>query len=499
MTPTAEKKTKRPPVIAVMGHIDHGKSTLLDYIRRTNTTEKEVGGITQRIGAYQAIFTDKNGVAHPLTFIDTPGHEAFGSIRTRAAAAADLAIVVISGEDGVKPQTLEALKIIRTKKIPFVVAINKMDRPSADIERTKASLSEHEVYVEGYGGDIPFAPISALKGDGVAELLEILVLMAELEGLTADPTQKAEGVIIEAHMDAKKGTTATLIIKNGTLHIGDVALSQDSFSPVRNIEDSTGKSLKTADAGTPVRIIGWNKLPTVGSRFATVNSRKEAETLAVKASTRKPALVAAEPLENTSIVPIVIKADTVGVLDAIKHEIEKIKLEGVLVKTLVEGVGSISESDLKTVSGATAPLVIGFNVKIDASAKALAERLKIPVVTFDIIYRLTEWIDGELQKRKPRIEVEEETGTAKILKLFNSEKGRFVVGAKVEAGLLKNGSDFKILRRGSEVGRGKIKSLQQLKSKVDEVGKDKEFGAQIESKIEPAPGDRMHTFETILK
>ena len=497
--------SKRVPVIVVMGHIDHGKSTLLDYIRKRNTVNKEVGGITQHVGAYEANYTDKAGIEHRLTFLDTPGHEAFCTIRERGTKTADIAILVISGEEGVKPQTLEALSCIKTSKIPYLIAINKIDRPNVDIERIKGNLAENEIYVEGYGGDVPSVAVSAVTGKGVPDLLEMLTLMADIQNLTTDASKKAEGFIIEAHVDQKCGTTATLVIKDGTLSTGEFIVSGDSFSPVRRIENYDGKTIKTAGAGTPVIIVGWNKVPVAGAAFDIVDSKKEAESLIASVQrTKKSEKAAPQPPvseeENKKVViPLVIKADAVGSLEAIEREVKKIAVEGVQFKILLATVGTINENDVKTASAGAGSAVLGFNVKIDASAKAFAERFKIPVMTFDIIYRLTEWLQEESEKRRPRVEVEEETGRAKILKIFSADKDRFVIGGKVESGSLKNGSVFKLMRRDSEISRGKIRNLQQQKEKVDEVGKDTEFGALIESKLEPVAGDRLETFSVDIR
>lgn len=495
---------KRPPIVVVMGHIDHGKSTLLDYIRKSNTTAREAGGITQHMGAYKASFKDKSGVEHPFTFLDTPGHEAFSAIRARGAKTADIAILVVSAEDGVKPQTLEALTCIKTSGIPFVVAINKIDRPGADIERTKASLAEHEIYLEGYGGDIPFAPISALNGQGVLELLELLHLVAEISDLRADPSKPAEGFIIEAHVDRKRGNMATLVVRDGTLTMGTFLVCGDCFAPVRAIENCLGEQVETAPPSSPVRILGWNKLPKAGKEFETAPTKKEADARAL-ANAEKPKCTElwkpkTESDASTSvIIPLVIKTDTTGSLDAVLQEVNNISIEGITLKILLSGVGTISENDMRTANAGQSPLVLGFNVKADTSAKAIAERAAIPIETFDIIYRLTEWLRTECEKRRPRVEVVEEVGRAKVLKLFSTDKSRYVIGGRVEAGVIKNGSAVKIVRREEEIATGKIKSLQQLKLKTDEVGKDTEFGAMIESKIEPAPGDRLIAFTTTSK
>lgn len=499
-----QQKVKRPPVIVVMGHIDHGKSTLLDFVRKSNVAEKETGGITQHVGAYEASFKDKTGAEHHLTFIDTPGHEAFSTIRERGTRAADIAILVVSGEDGVKPQTLDALSCIKKSDIPFVIAITKTDRPGADVERIKANLAENEIYVEGYGGDVPFVPVSSVSGEGIPELLEMLVLVAEMHELTANEKQTATGVIIEAHIDAKRGTTATLIVRNGTLKTGTFLVAGNSFTPVRAIENFAGKQIKSAPPSSPVIIVGWSKLPKAGSTFKTVDSKKDAEAEVASCAEKKGCAEAWTPEDenqktNTAVIPLVIKADAAGSLDAVIHEIEKIKVEGVSFKILLSGVGTVAENDVKTALSGKGSAILSFNTKVDASAKAVAERAGIPIQSFDIIYRLTEWLQAESEKRRPRVEVEEETGRAKVLKLFSSDKSKYVIGGRVEIGTLKSGAVVKILRRDEEIATGRIRSLQQQKVKADEIGKDSEFGAMIESKIEPAIGDRLISFIVSVK
>ena len=496
----------RAPIVVIMGHIDHGKSTLLDFIRHTNITKDEAGGITQHLGAYEATYKDNTGKEHKLTFLDTPGHEAFSGIRERGAEVADVAVLVVSAEDGVKPQTLEALKCLRDSETPFVVAINKIDKPSANIEKTKQNLAENEIYIEGYGGSIPWVPVSGLTGQGVPELLDILTLMAEMEELVGDSSLPAQGAIIETHVDSKKGMSATLVVKDGTLKVGDVVVADYSYCPVRAIENFTGKHVKEIVLGSPARIVGWNRLPPVGAKFMTVASKKEAEKMTesfienkASLSTNKKSAAGETVPTNLAIIPVLIKADTAGSLEAIMHEIEKIKIEGVEPKIIGSSVGTISENDVKIASSTIKPFVIGFNVKTDEQAKISAERMSIEIISFDLIYKLTEWFQSVCQLRKPQIEVEEQTGKAKILKIFSTEKGKFVIGGRVESGSIKNGAFLKLLRREAEIGKGKIRSLQQLKSKIDEAKKDTEFGAMIESKIEPMPGDRIEAFITVVK
>ena len=308
------KLIKRPPVVVIMGHIDHGKSTLLDYIRKANIVDGEAGGITQHLGAYEVNHKTSEGKEGRITFLDTPGHEAFCSIRERGAQVADVAILVVSAEDGVKPQTLEALKCILLEKIPYVVAINKIDKAGADIEKTKQSLAENEVYVEGYGGDIPVCAISALNGEGIANLLDIVLLVTDMLDLKADTNAKAEGSIIEAKLDSKKGISATLLIKNGTLESGQFVVAGDSLSPVRIFEDYQGKAIKKASFSSPVKVIGFNKIPIVGSRFVTCLNKKEAEETAknftethkAKASVNS-SYTRRDENDTTVIIPIIIK------------------------------------------------------------------------------------------------------------------------------------------------------------------------------------------------
>lgn len=518
---TAKTQIERAPVVVIMGHIDHGKSTLLDYIRKTNIVDKEAGGITQHISAYEVVH-EKDGKRKKITFIDTPGHEAFSKMRSRGAIVADIAILVVSAEDGVKPQTIEAIKAIRTAGLPFVVAINKIDKPAANIERTKQNLAENDVYLEGYGGDISWVAISAKNGQGVPELLDLILLVAELAEFTGDSTKKAEGIVIETKLDTKKGISATLIIKDGTLARGAYIVAGDAWTPVRIMENFLSKPIETAGFGSPVQIIGWTKLPEVGSLFYAVDSKKEAEAEAVKYSTE---LATAKALATKNVtvkvanngpvrysangsgvtngasatsdgniviekvqVPVILKADTVGSLEGIEHEITKIHHDAVEVKLIQKGIGPISEIDIKGALGAAGAVVLGFNVKTDNAALNLAERSDIPVRNFTIIYKLSEYLIALADERAPK-PTEEIKGTANILKIFGKQRDRQVIGGKVTSGAIKVGEVVTIRRRTADIGTGKIRNLQQMKADTDTVIEGKEFGAQMESKIELAAGD----------
>lgn len=486
----------RHPIAVVMGHIDHGKSTLLDYIRKTNVVAKEAGGITQHLSAYVVEHTMKeNGEVRHITFLDTPGHEAFQKMRLRGADVADIAILVVSAEDGVKPQTLEALASIKAANIPYIVAINKIDRPAANVERTKANLVENEIYIEGMGGDVPCVPISAKTGEGIPELLEVLLLASELAELTGDMTTPANGVIIEAELDQKRGTSATFIIKNGVLKSGMFVVSGKTFAPVRIMENFAGKTIKEAGLSEPVRIVGWTGVPNAGDTFVTVSSKKEAEVMIEQGPLTKVTKVAHNP--DIPRIPLSIKADVLGTIEAIEHEIAKFSSDRIRVEVISRGVGPITESDVKNIGATDRAIVVGFNVAVERQATDLAERLGVEIKTFDIIYKLAEWLTEALTLRTPKLEVENKTGEAKILKSFSVQKSTHVLGAKVLSGSLSLNQTVKILRRDIEIGKGIIKNLQQQKADVKTVS-DGEYGMQLETKVEIAPSDTIAAFETII-
>jgi translation initiation factor IF-2 len=494
---------ERPPVVVIMGHIDHGKSTLLDYIRKSNITKGEAGGITQHLGAYEVPHQTKEGKIGKITFLDTPGHEAFTGIRTRGAQVADIAVLVVSAEDGVKPQTLEALKCIKSSALPYIVAINKIDRPSANIERTKQSLAENEIYVEGYGGDIPVVPICALDGRGVSDLLDMIILVAELGDFTADTSKNAEGIIIDTKLDTKKGIGATLLIKDGTIKSGMYVVADDAISPVRILEDFKGQSIKEATVTSPVRVIGWSKVPSAGSIFQTFQTKSEAEKVAssyVENKSNDDQNIHTKndsAVENKITIPIIIKADVIGSLEGIKHEISKLSSEKVLIKIIHAGIGDINEGDTKMASGAQNIIIYGFNVKTDTKARSYAERLNIKIETFDIIYNLIESIKSLQTSNTPKTYIDVSTGKAKILQVFSKVRDKQIVGGKVQEGSIKIGAEVKVLRREIEIGRGKVRELQQQKVKASEVREGFEFGTMIECKIEIAIGDKIEAFETI--
>ncbi len=526
------KTRERPPVVAVVGHIDHGKSTLLDYIRKSNVAEGEAGGITQRLSAYEVEHSKKN-----ITFLDTPGHEAFQAMRSRGLEVADIAILVVSAEDGVKPQTKEAVASIEATHIPYIVALTKIDKPSANLERAKNSLSENGIYLEGLGGTVPFVGISSKTGEGVPELLDLILLAAELEGLSADPDAPGTGVVIEAHVDQKRGNTATLVVREGAVEAGEYVVCEEAFAPVRIMENYLGKQIKEASAGSPVRIVGFSSLPRVGAAFKVVETKKEAERDVAEAREKGKRILKATPWEPElrrrlgesasskieeseeeiapTVLPIVIKTDFAGTAEAVLHELEKIVKERNLpagrqdleLRVVAQSVGAISENDVKLVgSGAVPGILVGFNVKVEKEARELAERLGVEVAVFDVIYKLAEWLAEQIEKRRPRQQTEVATGRAKILKVFSATKGRVVLGGRVEEGLLAQGEEVKIIRQSAELGRGEIVSLQKQKTLVSKVGDGNEFGAMLRlpagqagTTATIAPGDYIEAFEIVEK
>lgn len=488
-------RTPRPPIVAVMGHIDHGKSSLLDYIRKSNVTAGEAGGITQHVSAYEAEH-EHEGVKRTITFLDTPGHEAFRALRARGAQAADVAILVIAADEGVKPQTKEAYNSIIEAGIPYVVAFTKMDKNGADVERAKVSALENEIYLEGLGGSVPYAPVSSKSGDGVPELLDLVLLTADLAELTGDATLPATGFVLESSQDPKRGVAATLIIKDGTLKTGTFAVAGNSFAPVRFIENFLGKRITEGNSSQPVSISGWNSLPAAGTLFRMVDSKKEAEkAIAENAKASTPR--AREGVEEGKVaLPLIIKADVTGSIEAIAHELAKITHERAVIQIIGEGVGAVSEGDVKTAQSGEATIV-AFHVGTESTARDLAERTGVAIESFTIIYELEERVQELLNARAPKVRVEETLGEAKVLKIFNGSSGKQVLGARLDSGAIKLGDSVRLSRRGLDLGTGKVSNLQQARADVKEIRTEGEFGAQIETKAELANGDTITVFHMI--
>jgi translation initiation factor IF-2 len=488
----------RPPVVGILGHIDHGKSSLLDYIRKSNVVSTEAGGITQHISAYEVTRHSKDGRETKITFLDTPGHEAFQNVRTRGASVADIAVLIVSGEDGVKPQTLEVYKYIESAKLPFIVAITKVDKTTADVERVKQNLAENGIYVEGYGGSVSFVPVSAKTGQGIDDLLDMIVLQSEILELTGNKEELGSGIIIESRLDPKRGITAVGIIKNGTVSKSTFAASGTAMTPLRFLLDAEGNQSDELSFSSPVQIVGWDKLPPIGSEFKTFLKKDEALEYidGQKEEAKKPA---AAPATDIRTLPIILKADTAGSLEAVQNEVAKLSRERIIPKVIAASVGTLGEGDVKLAISTPGTIILGFHTKTDSSAASLAERSGVAINLFDIIYELTDRVSTLLTEGEPRIEVEEVAGSAKVLKLFSIAKGKQVLGARVLSGRIGLGNNLKIIRRESEVGRAKVRELQQAKIASQEVLEGSEFGAMIESKLEIAPGDILEAITLVTK
>ena len=490
----------RPPIVVVMGHIDHGKTTLLDYIRKTKVTEKEAGGITQHVSAYKIDIKNR-----PITFLDTPGHEAFSKIRKRGAKIADIAILVIAVDDKLNIQTEEAFKFIQEAKIPFIIAINKMDKENANSDNIKKQLSEKNVLTEDWGGKIPSINISAKTGQGIDDLIEMIILLADLEDLSAEGGP-ASGLILESHTDPKRGIAATLIIQNGTLKQGMCITSEDSFSPVRIFEDFTGNPIKEASASSPVKIIGFDKPPKAGAKFESFACKKDVPTLRPQVSevgipTSPKASVGTENTESKAIIPIIIKADTIGSTEALEKQINQIFKENEKIKLniLRANIGDINENDIKLASSAEKAIIIGFNIQCPDNIKILAERLNTEVKLFNIIYEAEDWLKEELKKREPKEEIEKIIGKAKIIKIFKDGKTKKIIGGEINSGKIMLGKNIKIFRKDFELGDGKILELKQQQTNKEEVKEGERFGALIQTKVSIAPQDNLEIIEIITE
>jgi len=481
------------PVVAIVGHIDHGKTTLLDYIRKSTVAVKETGGITQKVSAYEVEHETPEG-KRTITFIDTPGHEAFQKMRRRSSAAADIAILIVAADDGVKPQTIEAHKAISDAGIPFIVAFTKIDKDTANLDRAKESVMKHEIYLEGLGGDVPFVGVSGKTGDGVSDLLDLIVLVSDLKEIACDPTADVEAVIIESARDPKSGISAMAIVRKGTVRTGGFAVAGTSFAPLRILENFTGEKVKEISCGKPVRITGFTEEPPIGTLLVTVSSKKEAEKLISEHKKPIPedAAVRMEENENQITTRILIKADTAGSLEALEHEIGKIAQERNQLLIVSRGIGAIAENDIKKLIGFAPALAIGFNVKVEPIAKDLAERQSITVETKDIIYELADWLKNKAKELAPEPPTDSTLGEATVIRHFSTSGSKHVIGGKVVSGTISLGNMVVINRRGIEVGSGKIVNLQAQKTDVTSIPEGKEFGAQVSTKADIIAGDTLN-------
>lgn len=539
---TEKNLALRPPIVVVMGHVDHGKTTLLDYIRKTNVAPREAGGITQTISAYEIIHASHESQANAdtmqtnahiprgsassprkstlakgkkITFIDTPGHEAFTKMRARGAEVADLAVLVVAADEGMKPQTLEAISILRESNTPFVVAINKIDKAGADIEKTKNALAAAGVLLEGYGGHVSYEPISAKTGQGVDDLLDLILLAAELERHTYDPASPARGYVLEARVDPRRGISATVIVRDGTFRKGDMIATKTARGRVKIIENFLGEPVEQLTPSAPALVIGFETLPEIGDEFWTDATRYLQVPPPAELVPQKPVPIASvADTADARALRLILAAGDRGSLEALSGVMHNLPAEKRPI-VVHESVGDISDSDVKLAIG-TAASIVGFKTRVNRGARNLAESQKVRIVTSDVIYELVKAIEEFTATR----ETPSTVGELEVLAIFNQKKlARQVVGGKVMHGVVKSGAAFEIVRAlptaegmapggtdavpdraasvasvGEEprlVGRGKILNLEHQKKDVDEVTEGKEAGLLVDASVAIAIGDRL--------
>ncbi len=483
---------ERPPVVVVMGHVDHGKTTLLDAIRETNVVGKEAGGITQSIGAYEVAHNGKK-----ITFIDTPGHEAFFAMRSHGVKIADVALLVVAADDGVKPQTKEAIQHILDSKIPFIAVVNKIDKPGVVLDKVKKDLSDAGVLIEEWGGKIPLALVSAKNKEGLAELLDLILLVVELEELKYNPQAQGRGYVIESHSDSRRGGTATVIVTDGVLKKGDTVVCGNVFGSIKALENDSAKAIDEAQPSQPVAVLGLSDLPMVGEEFLVAAPGENVEALAREHAQKHLEFLSGlklEPQGQPKIMPLIIKTSTQGCVEALLMVLRSIKSEKIGLKLLKCEVGDIVQADIKQAE-TTGAKIFGFKVKTGKDVLSYADQKNIAVKTFDVIYNfveevrkaMTELLDPEITRN--------EIGQIEILAIFKTEKPRMVVGGKIVSGKLKKGAKFEIQRKGEAAGLGKIVGLQKAKEPQDEVREGNEAGLQIESDVVIEVGDILMAFE----
>lgn len=474
----------RPPIVVVMGHVDHGKTSLLDYIRKTNVVAREAGGITQATGAYEVEVKTSEPEGHPnkkITFIDTPGHEAFSNMRARGANIADFAILVVASDEGMKPQTKEAIKILTDSETPYVVAFTKIDKPNADLDRVKNELLSEGVMLEGYGGNVSNQGVSIKTGEGIDELLNLLLLLGEVEGLTCDLSAPAKGYIIESHKDNRRGIVANFILKEGMLHEGDEVATATAHGKIKTLENFLGKRAKKLVPSAPGVIMGFETLPKVGEEFIVggVKPAPQARVMPVRREEGK---------KKDTRVSVILKADTSGTLEVLRQLIEPI------AQIADSSVGDVTSGDVKTAMN-TGAIIMGFGVKIDKANESLAQIHNVKMFMSDIIYELIKSLDAYIKGEAGP----EAMGELEVLKVFNNSGKKQVLGCKVAGGLVKLGARAEIIRNNlatgetNEIGKGKISNLQSMKKDVKEL-KSGECGILLDSETPVQVGDRIKTY-----
>ncbi len=491
----------RPPIITVMGHVDHGKTKLLDTIRSANVVDGESGGITQHIGAYQV---EKNGKL--ITFLDTPGHEAFTEMRSRGAKVTDIAILVVSAAEGVKPTTIEAINHAKEAGVPIIVAVNKIDLPAANPDKVKAELAEYGLQPEEWGGDTIMVSVSALTGEGIDTLLDMILLVAEVQNLKANPSRKAVGTVIETHLDPGFGPVATVIINTGTLNIGDTVVVGDAYGKIKVMMNHAKKKYKNAPPSTPVLIAGLSKSPQTGDILQVLEDEKTARDYALHVATFRndQRITSATTMVDLAqkiktgemqVLKVILKTDTKGSFEAIKQSLEKVHHDEVMIKIIHSGVGNIKESDIAMASASDA-ILLGFHVEIPQQLEKSIERYGVIVKNYKIIYDLIEDTKKLLSGLLTPEIVVVELGKAEVRQVFLTKKKEMIVGLKLTNGILQKGCKVRVLRKGEVVGEGRIITLQRIDKQVDEMKAENECGIKYTGSIPVEEGDILEAYKT---
>ena len=497
-----ESLCERPPVVTIMGHVDHGKTTLLDTIRKSKVAAGEAGGITQAIGAYQVSIDGRK-----ITFLDTPGHEAFTAMRARGASITDIAVIVVAADDGVMPQTREAVDHAKAAGVPIIVAVNKMDKPDANPDHVMGEMSDLGVMPEEWGGDTIFVPTSAKKGDGIDDLLETILTVADVKELKANPKAIATGSVIEAKLDKGRGSVATLLVQNGTLHQGDPVVVGTAFGKVRRMTDENGHTLKSAGPSTPVEIIGLNEVPEAGDLFRNFEDEKEARALADRrrrrkqeAERRQSSAMSLEDLSaqieagNIKEIPIIIKADVQGSAEAVKSSMEKLSVGDVKIKVIHATAGAITESDIM-LADASKGMIIGFNVRPDSNIRKKAEEAGVEIRLHNIIYKATEEMELAMKGMLEPVYEDVTIGEAEVRETYKVSKVGTIAGCMVTDGKVKAGCNVRLIREGIIIYDGKLGSLQRFKDQAKEVLSGYECGLTIENYNDIKLGDTLEFYE----
>ena len=490
----------RPPVVTVMGHVDHGKTSLLDYIRNTNVVSGEAGGITQAIGAYQVEVNGKK-----ITFIDTPGHEAFTEMRARGASVTDVVIIIVAADDGVKPQTKEAIDHAKAAGVPIIVAVNKIDKPDANIEKVMKELSEYGLQPEEWGGDTVFNNISCKSGEGIDKLLENIILISEMANLKANPNRYAIGTVLESRLDKKIGVVATILVQNGTLRLGDPVVVGTSCGKIRSLKNDKGQDVALATPSTPVEITGIQEVPSAGDKFMSFETEKQAKSIAERRKARLRAKdtnrsgmtlddLFGKIQEGVKEINVVLKTDVNGSLEAIKQSLDKINVDGAKVTVIRGGVGTITESDV-VLAHASNAIIIGFNVRPTSSVIDSAKEYSVEIKMYDIIYKMIEDIENAMKGMLDPEYEEVVIGEVEVRKLFKFSKVGNIAGSHVTSGSVKIGANARLVRDGVVIANTKIKSLQREKDQVKEVNKDMDCGLTLENYQDIRENDKIEVYE----